>query len=70
MSEIDEFFQVETAMQEQEVEASYSKREFLVDIINQGKADKLSGKTSWTVGRNQKSFGEGRGKVVSRVSPS
>jgi len=68
MTEIDEFFaplspcgsarsgraQGAAPDQVESEVASESKREFLVYIINQGKADKLPGKTSWTVNRIRK----------------
>ena len=37
----------------EEVSASDNKRDFLIQIINQGKANKLPGKTPWTVKRLQ-----------------
>ena len=57
MTDIDELFaplSPDVDQESEEVETSVSKREFLVDIINQGKADKLSGKTPWMVNRIQK----------------
>jgi len=53
MTEIDEFLAPLPDHDEQESEEA-SEREFLVDIINQGKADKLPSKTSWTVNRIRK----------------
>ena len=52
MSNIDEFLSVENNNNSEEV--FDIKRDFLIQIINQGKADKLSGKTPWTVPRIQK----------------
>ena len=58
MTEINEIFRShalsETEDPSTEGEPCTSKREFLVDIINQGKADKLPGKTPWTGKRVKK----------------
>jgi len=55
MTDIDEFFFVNDKDEEvNPCEDDVSKRDFLVNVINQGKADKLPGKTKWTVNRMKK----------------
>ena len=52
MDELYEIFDVVDTPQE--AVEQHNKREFLIDIIKQGKADKLAGKTAWTVKRVKK----------------
>ena len=52
-SDINEFLCVENNNDSEEV-SDNNKRDFLIQIINQGKADKLPGKTLWTVAKIRK----------------
>ena len=54
MSDIDEILCVENDNNSEEVSVSDNKRDFLINVINQGQANKLSGKTPWTVSRIRK----------------
>ena len=54
MSDIDEILCAENDITSEEVSVSYDKRDFLINVINQGKANKLPGKTPWTVARIRK----------------
>jgi hypothetical protein len=55
MTEIDEIFASCTLETEESTEEPCTnKREFLKGVINQGKAEKLPGKTLWTVKRVEK----------------
>ena len=49
---------LEEETQEEEEEPITSKREFLIAQVEQGKADKLPGKTPWTVKRLRKATGQ------------
>ena len=53
-SDINEFLCVENDNNSEEVSVSDNKRDFLIQIVNQGKANKLPGKTPWTVARIRK----------------
>ena len=55
MSDIDEILCVENNDNSEEVpDSDNNKRDFLIQIINQGKANRLPGKTPWTVPRIRK----------------
>lgn len=54
MSDFDKMLCVEDDNISEEVSVSDNKRDFLIQVINQGKADKLPGKTPWTVSRIRK----------------
>ena len=53
MTEIDEMIFTNCSLEE-ETQEDTSKREFLIAQVERGKADKLPGKTPWTVKRLQK----------------
>ena len=58
MNDIDEMIFANCSLEEEtqeEEEPSTSKREFLIAQVEQLKAEKLPGKTPWTVKRLQKS---------------
>ena len=54
MTEIDEIVAACSIEEEEQSTMEDSKRKFLVNVVNQGKADKLPGKTPWTVKRLEK----------------
>ena len=53
MTEIDEIF-TNCSLKEETTQEDTSKREFLIAQVERGKADKLPGKTPWTVKRLRK----------------
>ena len=54
MTEIDEIILANCSLEEETTQEDTSKREFLFSVVEQGKADKLPGKTPWTKKRLEK----------------
>ena len=54
MTEIDEIILANCSLEEETTQKDTSKRGFFISVIEQGKADKLSGKTPWSMKRLEK----------------
>ena len=54
MTEIDEIILANRSLEEETTQKDTSKRGFFISVIEQGKADKLSGKTPWSMKRLEK----------------
>ena len=69
MTEIDEIILENCSLEEETTQEDTSKREFLISMIKQGKADKLSGKTPWTMKRLEKAADQVIEKLYHEYQP-